>query len=136
MAHYYHKAAVKALDWIEPGLLASGGGTVDSTLKLWRDGDGVFQTIDTGSQICSITHSVSSSEIVTCQGFSLNQIIVWSREGQRISTIHGHTSRVLYCARSPNGEFVATGAGDQTLKVWRMFKRVQREDRLSHIDIR
>lgn len=29
--------------------------------------------------------------------------------------------RVLYCALSPGGRFVATGAGDQFVQIWKFF---------------
>jgi cell division cycle 20-like protein 1 (cofactor of APC complex) len=60
---------------------------------------------------------------VTCQGYSLNQIIVWNKRGKRELIIHGHSERVLYSALSPSGEHLATGAGDQQLKIWRLFPR-------------
>lgn len=33
----------------------------------------------------------------------------------------GHTFRVLYLAMSPDGSTVVTGAGDETLRFWRVF---------------
>lgn len=61
------------------------------------------------------------------QGYSLNQIVVWSHEGERLSTIHGHSNRVLYSALSPSGEYLASGAGDQMLKLWKLFPSEQKE---------
>jgi WD40 repeat protein len=101
--------------------LVSGGGTADKVIKFWKDGVDVGKQIDTGSQICGLVASPTTPELISCQGFSLNQIIVWSGEGKRMQTIHGHRSRVIYSALSPDGEFLATGAGDQCLKVWKMF---------------
>lgn len=120
--NYKHDAAVKALDWIVPNILVSGGGTVDRKMKYWKDGEGIIKTIDTGSQVCGLIASVNSDEIVSCQGFSLNQIIIWDVYGKRALTVHGHQSRVLYCALSPGGRFVATGAGDQMLQIWNFFE--------------
>ncbi len=121
VAQYRHEAAVKALDWIAPNILVSGGGTIDRKIKFWRDGEGVYRSVDTGSQVCGLIASTNSPEIVSCQGFSLNQIIIWNMEGERELTVHGHQSRVLYCALSPGGGLVATGAGDQLVQVWRFF---------------
>ena len=118
---YRHDAAIKALDWLIPSILVSGGGTIDRKMKFWKDGDQIIKTIDTGSQICGLIASLNSNEIVTCQGFSLNQIIIWDMHGKRTLTVHGHQSRVLYCALSPGGRFVATGAGDQALQIWNFF---------------
>jgi cell division cycle 20-like protein 1 (cofactor of APC complex) len=91
------------MSWISEKTLATGGGTADKKIKLWSEGKGVYKEIDTGSQVCSLCWSPSTNEIVSCQGFSLNQIIIWNRNGSRQFTFHGHTSRVLYSAMSPNG---------------------------------
>lgn len=107
--------------WIGDKKLATGGGTADKKIKLWSEGEGVFKEIDTGSQVCSLSWSPSTNEIVSCQGFSLNQIIIWDKHGDRQFTFHGHSSRVLYSAMSPNGEYLASGAGDQNLKIWKLF---------------
>ncbi len=120
--HYRHDAAVKALDWIIPNVLISGGGTIDRRINYWKDGEGVIKTIDTGSQVCGLIASINSEEVVSCQGFSLNQIIIWDIHGNRSLTVHGHQSRVLYSALSPGGRFVATGAGDQMLHIWNFFE--------------
>jgi cell division cycle 20-like protein 1 (cofactor of APC complex) len=103
VANYYHNAAVKAMVWLSEKVLATGGGTADRKIKLWSEEKGVYKEIDTGSQVCSLCWSATTNEIVSCQGFSLNQIIIWSRNGNRQFTFHGHTSRVLYSALSPNG---------------------------------
>ena len=73
---------------------------------------------------------------MSCQGFSLNQIIIWNNEGERQNIIHGHTSRVLYCALSPKGHYVATGAGDRSLKFWKMFPRKEVTGRLEVNELR
>ena len=102
-------------------MLITGGGNGDRKIKLWKDGQGVFKEFDTGSQVCGVIASTNSSEILSCQGFSLNEIIIWNMEGKRELTIHAHNKRVLYCAISPGGQYVATGAGDERLKVWKFF---------------
>jgi len=38
MSHYSHEAAVKALDWVIPNTLVSGGGNGDRKIKFWKDG--------------------------------------------------------------------------------------------------
>ena len=43
-------------------------------------------------------------------------------EGKRELTVHGHQKRVLFCALSPGGRYVATGAGDESLHVWKFFE--------------
>ena len=124
---YCHNAAVKAIAWVGAKTVVTGGGTADKKLKYWSSSKGVFKEIDTGSQICNLVWSEGTSELVSSQGFSLNQIILWSKKGERVFTFHGHSTRVLYSALSPSGEFLASGAGDQSLKIWKLFLNKSRE---------
>jgi WD40 repeat protein len=41
--------------------------------------------------------------------------------GSQITTLTGHTYRVLYLAMSPDGQTIVTGAGDETLRFWNVF---------------
>ena len=36
----------------------------------------------------------------------------------KIGSLTGHSSRVLYMAMNPDGRFIVTGAGDETLRFW------------------
>jgi cell division cycle 20-like protein 1, cofactor of APC complex len=40
---------------------------------------------------------------------------------KKIQTLTGHSMRVLYLGMSPDGENIVTGAGDETLRFWKMF---------------
>ena len=40
---------------------------------------------------------------------------------EKISTLTGHSHRVLYLAMSPDGTTIVTGAGDETLRFWNVF---------------
>jgi cell division cycle 20-like protein 1 (cofactor of APC complex) len=42
---------------------------------------------------------------------------------QKISTLTGHSYRVLYLAMSPDGSSIVTGAGDETLRFWNVFPK-------------
>lgn len=61
LASYEHNAAVKAIDWLGANTLISGGGTTDRKIKFWKDGFGVTQEIDTGSQVCELKASTNSN---------------------------------------------------------------------------
>lgn len=130
-----HKAAVKAIGWCpsSPGTLASGGGTADRHVRFFSM-QNLSQTfsIDTGSQICNLVFSKISNEMVTTHGYSLNQINLWTTNGNwqdktvsKVTTLTGHTYRVLYLAASPYGESIITGAGDETLRFWNVFDSSQ-----------
>merc|ERR1712151_720355 len=75
-----HEAAVKALAWSESerNLLVSGGGTADRTIRFWNTSEGKqMGYVDTGSQVCNLAFSKTSSELISAHGYSLNQIILW-----------------------------------------------------------
>jgi len=57
--------------------------------------------------------------MITTHGYSLNQINLWNttdnweqKSVKKVTTLTGHTYRVLYLAVSPSGESILTGAGD------------------------
>jgi cell division cycle 20-like protein 1, cofactor of APC complex len=120
-----HTAAVKAIAWSphQHGLLASGGGTADRCIRFWNTLSGSsLNKIDTGSQVCNLAWSQNCNEIVSTHGYSLNQIVVWRYPSMsKVTTLTGHTFRVLYLAMSPDGSTVVTGAGDETLRFWQIF---------------
>lgn len=120
-----HQAAVKAIAWSphQHGLLASGGGTADRTIKFWNTQTlECVKSLDTGSQVCNLMFSRNVNELVSTHGYSLNQIIVWRYpQMAKVATLTGHTYRVLYLSMSPDGESIVTGAGDETLRFWNVF---------------
>lgn len=122
-----HLAAVKAVAWSphQNGLLASGGGTADRTIRYWNTLTGnCIQAVDTGSQVCNLAWSSSVNEVVSTHGYSLNQIIVWKYPSMhKVATLTGHLTRVVYLAMSPDGQSIVTGAGDETLRFWHLFPR-------------
>ncbi|KAF2089259.1 WD domain-containing protein [Saccharata proteae CBS 121410] len=157
-----HDAAVKAIAWSphQRGLLASGGGTVDRTIKFWNTltssqapshaaaaaasasttGNvpppaNLINSFDTGSQVCNLAWSRNSNEIVSTHGYSQNQIIVWKYPSmQQVVSLTGHTYRVLYLAMSPDGQVIVTGAGDETLRFWNAFKKKERAGGLGIVE--
>ncbi|CAN3374102.1 APC/C activator protein Cdh1p [Diutina rugosa] len=122
-----HTAAVKAIAWSphQRGVLASGGGTADKTLKTWNTLTGsLVHDVHTGSQVCNLIWSKNSNELVSTHGYSRNQIIVWKYPSmQQLAQLTGHTYRVLYLSLSPDGETIVTGAGDETLRFWNVFEK-------------
>lgn len=75
-----HQAAVKALAWcpFERNLLATGGGTADRCIKFWNGTNGaMLNSVDTGSQVCSLLWSKHEKELLSSHGFSENQLCLW-----------------------------------------------------------
>ncbi|ODV79654.1 WD40 repeat-like protein [Suhomyces tanzawaensis NRRL Y-17324] len=132
-----HVAAVKAIAWSphQRGILASGGGTADKTIKTWNTLTGnLVHDVNTGSQVCNLIWSKNSNELVSTHGYSRNQIIVWKYPSmQQIAQLTGHTYRVLYLSISPDGETIVTGAGDETLRFWNVFEKSRHSNAQSSV---
>jgi len=120
-----HKAAVKALAWSphQHGLLATGGGTADKTIRFWNTlQNSQVSYLDTDSQVCNLMFSKNSKELISTHGYSQNQIVLWKYPSmEKVTTLTGHSYRVLYLAMSPDGQTIVTGAGDETLRFWNVF---------------
>ena len=119
-----HKAAVKAIAWSprRVGLLASGAGTADRSIRLWNiKSKQMLKMKETGSRVCNLAFSKHSDEIISSHGFSNNEICIWNAgDFRKVKTLKGHLSRVLYLAMSPCGNYIVSGAGDETLRVWNL----------------
>jgi cell division cycle 20-like protein 1 (cofactor of APC complex) len=130
-----HTAAVKAIAWSphQHGLLASGGGTADRTIRFWNTlTNEHLHSVDTGSQVCNLMFSKTSKELVSTHGYSQNQIVVWRYPGlSKVATLTGHTYRVLYLSMSPEGHTIVTGAGDETLRFWNAFPSNKTNDEMN-----
>lgn len=121
----HHKSAVKALCWSphKTGLIASGGGNQDKQLRFFSTHTGeLLDSVDTGSQVCTLTWSTSVDELVSTHGYVTHAVAVWQYPRmRRIATLYGHSQRVLYSALSPDGSSLVTGSGDSTLRFWSLF---------------
>jgi len=121
-----HTAAIKAVSWCpwQSGLLASGGGTADKKLNFYNVYSGqLLNSIDTGSQVCSIIWSKFEKELISSHGFTKNQLTLWKYPTMsKVTELMGHTSRVLHLAQSPDGTTIASAAGDETLRFWKVFE--------------
>lgn len=121
-----HEAAVKALAWCpkQRSVLVSGAGTADRKLRIFDTAKcEQLAKIDTGSQVCNLIFDREGDSLISTHGYSLNQMIVWnySKNFDRLKkedVIIAHKLRVLYLATSPCGKYVATGAGDESIRIW------------------
>jgi cell division cycle protein 20 (cofactor of APC complex) len=133
-----HNAAVKALAWCpyQRNVLASGGGTADRTIKLWNSSTGAcLNSVDTGSQVCSLLWNPHEKELLSSHGFSENQLCLWKYPSMvKTKELTGHTSRVLHLAASPDGTMVCSAAADETLRFWKCFDNAPGKSSVSSKD--
>ncbi|AJR81551.1 BAH_G0019700.mRNA.1.CDS.1 [Saccharomyces cerevisiae] len=122
-----HKAAVKAMAWSphKRGVLATGGGTADRRLKIWNVNTSIkMSDIDSGSQICNMVWSKNTNELVTSHGYSKYNLTLWDCNSMDpIAILKGHSFRVLHLTLSNDGTTVVSGAGDETLRYWKLFDK-------------
>ncbi|CAK9783578.1 putative activator of the anaphase-promoting complex/cyclosome [Cutaneotrichosporon oleaginosum] len=121
-----HTAAVKALAWCpwQPNLLATGGGSQDQHIHFWSTSTGArTSSLKTGSQVTALVWSPHAKEILSTHGYPDNNLSVWSYPAlTKIYDVPAHDMRVLAAALSPDGCTVATGAGDENLKFWKIWE--------------
>jgi cell division cycle protein 20 (cofactor of APC complex) len=119
-----HQACVRALAWcpwrIE--LLASGGGSADRTIKFWNTATGsCIHSVDSQSQVSSLTWSKLTKEIISAHGFSKYSLVVWKYPSMnQVAELLGHEQRVLHVSLSPDGTTLVSASADETLRFWRI----------------
>ncbi|CAE8617110.1 unnamed protein product [Polarella glacialis] len=125
-----NKAAVKAVAWSPQmrGLLATGGGTADESVRLWNTLVGAQAgVVPTGSQVCNLAWSPAcDGELISNHGES---VVLWRHRPGGLSRLHtflspgrtaGTTARVLCMALSPKGQTVVTGSDNGLICFWNL----------------
>ena len=118
---------VQAVAWCpwNTSLLATGGGTGDATVHFWNSTTGArVNSLQTPSQVSTIQFTPCAREIFTTHGYPTNSIMVHAYPSlNKVAEIRAaHDSRVLYSAMGPSGDVVCTGAGDESIKFWRLWE--------------
>lgn len=120
-----HMAAVKAISWCpyQRNVLATGGGSADRSIKLWNASTGtLLNSIDTGSQVCSLCWNPHEKELLSSHGYTKNQLCLWKYPSMgMMKEFYGHKARVLQLAVSPDGTVVCSLGADEVMCLWRMF---------------
>lgn len=128
-----HKSAVRALAWCPwiRNLLASGGGTEDSTVRFWEITTGSeLKVIETGAQVTSILWLETSEQLITSHGYRTgadgylhnvkDNIRLWDYPSMhQVGVLLGHDKRVLHTALSPDGTTLISLSSDETLVIWK-----------------
>lgn len=70
--------------------------------------------------------SNNTDEIVTSHGYSRYNLTVWDYQTMDpVAILKGHSFRVLHMTLSADGTTVVSGAGDETLRYWKIFGKVK-----------
>jgi cell division cycle protein 20 (cofactor of APC complex) len=128
-----HKAAVKALAWCpwKPGLLATGGGSADRTIRTWSTVTGeCLSSVNANASVSSLVWSRTSRELVSAHGHPTSHVRFWQQQPSSTSACHlrmaadieeAHAGRILHMALSPDGQTLVTAGADESIKFWAAF---------------
>lgn len=128
----HHGCPVKAFAWAPQhrNLMATGGADLTGHLRTWDVSSGKeLRRVATGSEVCQLEWSKAGDALVTAQGWGRDRVYsvcVWSHPGPHLlaKLPNGHKARPAFMAMSPDGQCVATGAGqgDDTIRVWKVLR--------------
>ncbi|VDN05660.1 unnamed protein product [Thelazia callipaeda] len=121
-----HLASVKALAFNphQAHSLATGGGTVDRTIKFWNLASGTLcRSEDTSSQVNALAFTPNYKECISAHGYPTNDLKIWKLPSMKcLKTLKGHTERILGLTISPCGQYVMSASSDESLRLWWCFK--------------
>ena len=134
-----HGSAVKALAWCpwRRGVLATGGGSQDRTIRLWDVAqDEPLAIVNTASAVSGLLWSgTGSRELVSTHGLERNHIALWQTDettqsmALRAEIEGAHEGRILHCCAAPNGRAIATASSDESIKFWSIFSKPSEQAR-------
>lgn len=120
-----HGAAVKAVAWCpwQNNILATGGGSLDKSIKIWNMyNGGLLQSHDVGSQVSALLWSKNYKELASSHGLQQNQLSIWKYpDMNKVCDLTGHSNRILGMSMSPDEEMVVSVGADETLRFWKCF---------------
>jgi WD40 repeat protein/GTPase SAR1 family protein/DNA-directed RNA polymerase subunit RPC12/RpoP len=118
-----HANRVWSVVTLQDNARALSGGA-DKTLRLWELATGkCLRSIDCGAieigDVLSV--AVDPAGVRALSGHGEGRIQVWDLEtGQFLTTLKGHSARVMSIQITPDGRFAVSGSEDKTIKVWNL----------------
>ncbi|MDB6081613.1 MAG: cdc20 [Chlamydiia bacterium] len=134
--------AVKALSWTpwDPERLLAGGSSKDRHIRLLNTHtETVEDSVDTGSQVCTIQVSEYYREFISTHGSPHNTVHIWKNLKKATArpsllipceTLCKAETRVLHSAMSPDGIALVAGSSEKgkkhgDIKFWKVFEHAK-----------
>ena len=119
-----HKAAIKALAFSPSGILGTGGGSADKTVRLWDLSTGNCRhVLSIPGQASAMVWSKSSRELVCAVSQPTPTITFLEGTASSLNIVgsipNAHSSRILQVAISPDGSDLVSMSGDETIRFWK-----------------
>ena len=109
-----HDDDVNCIGW-QPGKEVLASGSLDSSVKVWREGDGGgSQKISHRTPVTCLDWSVRGDLATGCNG---GEAAVW-RGGSKLVNLEGHTGNIYSIKFNGSGELICTGSDDKSIRVW------------------
>ena len=120
-----HDKGVNCIGW-QPGKEVLASGSVDSSVKVWREGDGGgSQEMSHRREVYCLDWSVRGDLATGCYG---GEAAVW-RGGSKLVNLEGHTNTIYSIKFNGSGELICTGSRDKSIRGYRTFHCAPRGDR-------
>lgn len=110
-----HRGGVLTVD-ISPDGQWIATGSNDRTVKLWNREGRIIQALAHGDTVHRVAFTADSQRVVT--GSLDGQVRVWDLDGREVHRIQAHTQPVWGVSTSPDGQWIASVGGDNTVKLW------------------
>jgi WD40 repeat protein len=93
----------------------------ENRVKLWEVATGKEQAALKAAFVSSVVFSPDGKMLAT--GSEDSQIQLWDvATGKELTTLQGHTDRILSLGYSADGKMLASGSADKTIKLWELAK--------------
>ncbi len=118
-----HREVVNCLAFSPDGQVLLGGGA-DHEILTWRISDGhlLHRSEAHSSQVTQLLVDPRGKIGISVSGYGAGHdysIRLWSLvDGSLARALYGHTRYISSIAQSPDGQYLASGGGDCTVRIW------------------